>query len=180
MGKSIRPGRKRRFFLLLLCAVLALIIYRESVIDPMRENRSPVAMPAPVAVDPLPAEPSFDMPPPETFSEIVSRPLFSSSRRPPSPTPEAIQSAPVASRQIDFVLVGVIITPDKRTALVQRASIGDVIRVTEGQELEGWLVEAIKPDRVVFRSGDLVEEVRLRDDFKSDRARRKRNRQKKP
>ena len=59
--------------------------------------------------------------------------------------------------------MGVVISTDRRLALLRRASGPEVLRVSEGQEIDGWRVATIEPDRVVLRQGDAVEEVTLED-----------------
>ena len=101
------------------------------------------------------------------FSEIVSRPLFAPSRRPAPPELEASEPAPKVM-SLRFVLRGVVIYGAERVAIVQRKDAPEFLRLVEGQVIDGWRVEAIVPDRVVFRheAGDLMEEVELREVFR--------------
>ena len=111
--------------------------------------------PAP-AVEPLPPEPSFSMPPIEDFAETIDRPIFSSTRRARAgPAPQVAASAPTS---LSFVLEGVVITSGERWALLRPEGGGEIIRLAEGGLLGGWEVIAIHPDKVSLRR-DEVETV---------------------
>jgi hypothetical protein len=51
-------------------------------------------------------------------------------------------------------------------AFLQSQSSPKVARVEEGQEYEGWTVEAIHPNKVVMRRGQEVSEVALEDNMR--------------
>lgn len=108
------------------------------------------------AVEPLPPQPSFSMPPIEDFAETIERPIFSSTRRARAgPGPQVAASAPTS---LSFVLEGVVITSGERWALLRPQGGGDIIRLTEGGQVGGWEVIAIQPDKVSLRR-DEVETV---------------------
>jgi type II secretory pathway component PulC len=103
----------------------------------------------------------FTLPPLAELQEVVQRPLFSESRRPPAVVPA---STPQVVRELDSLsLLGVVITPDDRHALIQSDPQGKPERVHQGQALAGWTVEGILPDRVVFRRGETREELRIKE-----------------
>ena len=105
----------------------------------------------------------------EDFSEIARRPLFIPSRRPLPPDTEPPRPGPRKAERHRFTLKGVVIVADERMAVlvIQRRRSRTVLRVVEGQQIDGWLVEAILPDRVVLQQGETREEVALRDILKT-------------
>ena len=105
---------------------------------------------------------SFQLAPAEDFEEILARPLFNRSRRPDlaQENPQgAGGSEEAAASQIS--LNGIVLAGGKRTALLQLDGDAKVMHVAEGQRAGGWLIEAIRPDRVILRRGDAASEVVL-------------------
>jgi hypothetical protein len=100
----------------------------------------------------------FSLPPLQSFSSITDRPLFSQSRR-PSPQGADDSLGPWSS----FVLAGIIISPASREALILHGKPPTIVHVQEGQDLDGWLITSILPDRVVVRGGTTEHELRLTD-----------------
>lgn len=119
-------------------------------------------MEAPIAADlrpkPLSSEPrpSFSMPALSAFSEVVARPVFSRTRRPGA-------AAGMVAASSSFTLVGIILAPADRHALLGFGQPRKLFRVSEGQEVGGWTVEAILPDKVIVRHADVREEVSAKD-----------------
>ncbi len=160
MRTRARRSRRPTVLLLLLCLGLGYAVYAElgsGPADPADLTVTKVA-PEPAAVPP--AEPAFTLPPLGDFSETVARPLFLPSRRPLAPAEDA--PAEAVTRDL-FTLMGVIISADERMALVKRRKTGEVLRLIEGQRVDGWLVEAIMPDRLALSHGEEAEEVVLKD-----------------
>lgn len=163
----MRPGHRRRrrspIMLVLLCAALAALVYWE--IDGNRPPDGGGAIEVAARPDPrpLPPEPEFAMPPLDSYAEIVARPLFSPSRRPPPAAEGDAEDDASEAKPALFILTGVVISAEARLALIQRANIAGVVRVSEGEEIDGWLVEKIAPDRVTLRQGAAVEEIELPD-----------------
>jgi type II secretory pathway component PulC len=105
---------------------------------------------------------SFQSAPAEDFEEILARPLFNRSRRPDlaQENPQgAGGSEEAAASQIS--LNGIVLAGGKRTALLRLDGDAKVMHVAEGQRAGGWLIEAIRPDRVILRRGDAASEVAL-------------------
>lgn len=114
------------------------------------------------------------LPPLQTFLEIVARPLFSATRRPPAPQKvqkpkPIIASAPTPIRieTGQYTLVGIVIDEDKKAALLRKGRRGELMRVGIGQKLDGWTVDDIVADSVKLRQGDVVDLVLLRDNVLS-------------
>lgn len=105
----------------------------------------------------------FRMPPQQTFSELVERPPFSQSRRPPEvKVTRETRQAPVR-KQLSFSLIGVILQPNKQYALVRQAGKKEILRLGRGEKIDGWLVDSILPDRLVLSYAEDVVELELKD-----------------
>ena len=73
------------------------------------------------------------------------------------------EESPADTSRAAFILSGVVLTGTQRMALLQSQSSPKIARVEEGQEYEGWTVEAIHPNKVVVRRGQEVSEIVLED-----------------
>jgi hypothetical protein len=106
---------------------------------------------------------SFQLAPAEDFEEVLARPLFNRSRR-PDLAQENLQGGAGGSEETpaaQISLNGVVLTGVRRIALLRLDSDPKVMHVAEGQRAGGWLIEAIRPDRVILRRGDSASEVAL-------------------
>lgn len=146
--------------LFLACLGLGGIIAAE-ISAPIRDPSDGSAQPSteqrdrnPIAARPAP----FSLPPLQSFASVTDRPLFSQSRR-PSPQGSDDSLGPWSN----FVLAGIIISPASREALVLHGKPQTMVHVQEGQDIDGWLVTSILPDRVVFRGGTTEHELKLID-----------------
>ena len=111
------------------------------------------------------------------LSEVVERPIFSPSRRPPKENQTA--SIPI-KKPTDLVLAGVIVTRDRQIALVRRKSANQILRMSVGQQIDGWLILTILPDRMVIGAGKVRHEIVLTDQrVPTDAPRKKTTRPKK-
>lgn len=162
MSVRAKGAGSRAFLLFAICIGLAALIFtqaRDGV--PLPDLSGTIAAPS-VAPQSLANEGLAPMPPIEAFDEVVERPLFFRSRRPPdpdaAPPPEA-----AAAAKTDFVLTGLVISGKERLALLRPTGSKIVERVHQGEEIEGWRVEAIHADRVVLKRGETVQEIRLED-----------------
>ena len=145
---DVRPRRRRLVQLLfVLCLALGGLVYTEmsqSAVDTrivaVTDRHTPAS----------PADPTFAMPPLSIYAEVVARPLFAPSRRPP------VQVE--AARPADFTLVGTVISEHGRDALIAHGTPPNVQHVAEGQAIEGWTVKTVETDRVVLvRDGSMTE-----------------------
>ncbi|MEF9979079.1 MAG: hypothetical protein RR969_04675 [Thermomonas sp.] len=101
------------------------------------------------------------------YAEAAARPLFTQDRRPrgflatvPEGEGDAAQSA-----SLDFILTGVLISPQVRLAIVQPSGGGEAQRVREGTTPEGangWRLLEVQPRRVIFEgsSGQVTLDLR--------------------
>ena len=86
------------------------------------------------------------------YSETLTRPLFHTSRKPAPNVPEATPEAPAVD-QPALKLVGVIIVPEARSALIRLPRTKELVEVLIGERIEGWRLETIESDRIVLKSG---------------------------
>lgn len=93
------------------------------------------------------------------YAEAAARPLFTSDRRPRSFLaigPEGDAAAGMQSQSLDFILTGVLISPQVRMAFLQPTGGGASVRVREGASPEGvsgWRLVEVQPRRAVFEGG---------------------------
>lgn len=157
---ALRHGSARRRLLLVgaLCVGLCGIVLAELSDTPPPSTPNPTAALRPPASGDGGDSRPFSMPPPNAFAEVIERPLFSVTRRPPAPN-----AGGAADAKIDFVLVGIVASTDERRALVQHGQPTRVDRISEGDSLSGWRVESILRDRVIFQNADRRLELKAKD-----------------
>ena len=154
MSDTSSPHRRLVTLLLtLLCCGLSVAIYFAA-----RKPMTPasVAVAAPTATAPAPTPdsgPVFAMPPLSAYADVLARPLFSETRRRP-----AIISVR-DDKPADFTLVGIVISPTERHALLSHGTPAQLEHVVEGQSVDGWTVTAIEPSRVVLAQGGREAEI---------------------
>ena len=152
---SIRRRNLLPLFLLGAVLTMAVVVYAEIRARPAMEDghpQSPSA--AEIRIRPLPQRQA--MPQKKVFAAIVERPLFSTSRRPPSEEP-SLEPSP----SLDFSLSGIVISTGQPSALVKLNVDAGPVRVREGEEVSGWMVERIESDRIVVRHGSMETELLL-------------------
>ena len=147
-------------FLLLTSLGLAAIASRE-VTEPAETapEGAPAGTSATVRSGAAVVSTSFTLPPLRSLSEVMQRPLFSQTRRPPPP--EASQEE--IKQTSTLVLEGIVLSSRDRTALIAHGRPPTLTRVPEGQEIEGWTVLTIQPDLVVLQRGATRQELKLVD-----------------
>ena len=96
--------------------------------------------------------------PEQAYPEMAARPLFTPTRR-PAPAEPSQGMATFARGQ--YILQGVIVAGDQRTALLKEKSTGKVHRVDRGQDVNGITVERVDRTEVVLASGEEREKVAL-------------------
>lgn len=90
------------------------------------------------------------------YAEAASRPVFTSDRRPRSfvaTAPDGDIATGGQSQSLDFILTGVLISPQVRLAILQPTGGGASVRVREGASPEGasgWRLVEVQPRRAVF------------------------------
>ncbi len=148
---------KRRFGLtgpavmLGVCLSLGYVVHDEL-------GRGPGLAPAPLdaalpeKIAPAPERAVPPTTPIEAFSETLARPLFHASRKPAPKLATATPEAPAADSPV-LMLVGVVIVPEGRSALIRMPNSAELVEVSVGERIEGWRLESIETDRIVLKSG---------------------------
>lgn len=161
MGRILTP---LGVLLMLVAAGLAAVIYTE-LRGPSRGVTSP-ALPveaAPVVESAPPA--SFRLPDLDYYAEVVERPLFRDTRRPPEEEEEAAVAekppAEATAKKLDYVLTGVMMTPERRLAFLKSTAKGEAKRIKQGDTLDGWLVKLVQSKRVVLSRGARSQVLKL-------------------
>jgi general secretion pathway protein N len=145
-------------WLLAACAGWALLLWAGAlagmggrVDDPVAVAPSPLPQPGPVVAD--------RMGPLAQYAEAASRPLFTQDRRPRSflaTSPDGEAGASPATT-LEFVLTGVLISPQVRLAILQPTGGGDSQRVREGATPEGapgWRLVEVQSRSAIFEASD--------------------------
>src|SRR5215470_4114728 len=156
MGPRIENRRRVILLLLVICISITTVIYLE-VNDASLEPSVSTAAPAARSMGKSGgSEPTFSMPALRSYADVLLRPLFSPTRRPPRDTAAVISSS-------GFALVGIVRSLNESHALIEHGKPPRLDRVVEDQELDGWTVEAILEDRVILRHADARLEVKAKD-----------------
>jgi hypothetical protein len=115
----------------------------------------------------LPQSGEFRPDPFDRFAESLERPLFEQSRRPVVvAAPELPAPEPAAAPVLSATLTGVMFAGTGSMALVTEVGASSPVRITEGEQLDGWTLVEIRPDNVTFQqAGESVTlELIYRDD----------------
>lgn len=150
-----KSGYRVPVLLLLVCTVLVWLVYRQLAAPPSPEAATDPSALAEAAVPELPPKPQFSMRPIEDFRAVLERPIFSPTRRPP-PVEEG--GSVVESGGATFTLKGILIDDQERVALFRPGRGAKIVRLGEGDRLEGWTLVRIEADRVTLERGG-VEKV---------------------
>lgn len=101
----------------------------------------------------------------EAYDEIVERPLFSKTRRPPAPEPVKTKTAkppkPKPEPLPDWKLVGTAITTETQAALVWDGRNRRFVRLEPGMKQGGWEIAAVEPELIVMSKGKVRHELKL-------------------
>lgn len=88
------------------------------------------------------------------YTEAAARPLFTQDRRPRSFLATAPEGEGAAqSQSLDFILTGVLISPQVQLAVLQPSGGGEAQRVQVGKSPEGaagWRLVEVQPRRAIF------------------------------
>ncbi len=118
-------------------------------------------------LQPLPQprpSPADRLGPLDQYGEIATRPLFADDRR---PHPFSLQADEEEGQDngFDYVLTGVLITPQLRMAIVQPTQGGDSVRVkldTAADEIPAWRLVQLDARSAVFAGPDGQKTLELR------------------
>jgi hypothetical protein len=130
-------------------------------------GQAPVAAGAAGEADPDPLARLSPPEPRDAYAAVIERPLFRPERKPPDPDenePEQPEPEPEVATTLDGMdLSAVVITGGVTSAWVKPPGSGDLIRLRLGDDLEGWSVKEIQPDRLVLERQGERDELPLRD-----------------
>jgi hypothetical protein len=106
-----------------------------------------------------PLLPEFGLPPLDpSYHAVLERPLFVPTRRPPPPPPPPAPVKP-AMKKGQFLLVGAIITKERKIAILREVANGKVARVEEGKEINGIKLEKLEPEKATLTQWDDREDI---------------------
>ena len=148
---------KRRFrwtgptVMLAVCLALGYVVYDAIERGPESTVMSVGAAP-PEKIAPLADRATPRTKPIEAYSETLRRPLFHASRKPAPKLATATPDA-VAAESPVLELIGIVIAPEGRSALIRLPSLADLVEVSVGERIDGWRLERIEADRIVLKSG---------------------------
>ena len=164
--KRFSLGNRLTPYLLLTCLVLAGILALEWRLGAETSVRAPAEAP-PAAAETAPDRTEYSAPTIEAFSEILERPLFTAGRQPPEEPEVATATTPAApTAPIRLRLEGVALTPQARVAVVRDLANNQLLRLAEGAEHQGWVVEAVHPTSATLKQGQQTQELVLEVDKK--------------
>jgi hypothetical protein len=160
---SVRSAPWATALLLAVCAGLgAAVVFEFSGALPIapQVTAAPPQAPAPDWVH----EPAVFEPPSRAQLDVIAaRPLFSTSRR-PFVTAQA-EALPAAAADLPpLELIGVLLTDQRRAALIRPLDGTPPGWMREDEIVAGWRLERIERGRVHLRAGDRLEVVELRAD----------------
>lgn len=95
----------------------------------------------------------------QAYTAVVERPIFVPTRR---MSPGLSGEGGGSIQRGQFVLTGVILSNGRNIALLREVSSGRMLRVEQGAQVNGMLVDKLEPDKVVLKQGNDVEEVVLK------------------
>ena len=141
---------------LVLCVALSTVIWIKSFNDFAAITESSVVAPRRSEAKPLPGQLKSQSQSRDLISVIVTRPLFSPSRRPYS----SLQMDQ-PSDDIDIRLMCVLTTETERAALVKLDAQEELIRIHERDFISDWQVEKISAEHLYLRRNDSVRIIPL-------------------
>jgi hypothetical protein len=99
-----------------------------------------------------------------SLAQTIERPLFSQSRAPkPKPQPEAAEATeeePQPQAE-DFAVLAIVVSGDRKTALVRVNKTSEVFRLKPGDTFSGWKLTAVEPKAIVIANQDLSFPLKL-------------------
>jgi hypothetical protein len=121
---------------------------------------------APVGSEPDAAAQLPSPEPKDAYASVTDRPLFRPQRRPEEevdPDAQASAEPDVATSLDGMNLSAVIITPTLVSAWIQDPNAPKLRRLRIGDDLEGWSVQTILPDRILLERQGEQDALILRD-----------------
>lgn len=153
---------KTQIVMLAACGLLGLVLIYE-LFAPLGEIAVPTANAAKAHVSTV--APAVYVPPPaEAFAIIDDRSVFNPLRTRVASSDDIVDESNSGSGlPSDLTLIGVIIDPQTKMALLRSPASPTVISVKEGGTIDGWQVFHVLPDQVVFASDGKLQALKLSD-----------------
>lgn len=129
----------------------------------------PIARPAPATSTPAPRGNPLWSVPLSVLTGTQERPIFSATRRPP---PRAVAAAPAERPQAPpppkpvegpppLMLVGAVVGEGDAIAILVNRTDQKIVRLRQGESLNGWSLAAVQPREVTLKQGDRSEVLAL-------------------
>lgn len=128
----------------------------------------PIARPAPAASKPAPRGNPLWSVPLSALTGTQERPIFSATRRPP---PRAVAAVPAEEAQTPppkpvealppLMLVGAVVGEGDAIAILVNRTDQKIIRLRQGESLDGWSLASVQPREVTLKQGDRSEVLAL-------------------
>jgi len=157
-------ARAASLLLWLLAGGLAAAIVFWQLTHPPRPPSTAAATKRPPDLPAVAPTARFRLSPPDQYGEVIARPLFVAARRPEPPPPpeEAPPEKPVVKAEQKLTLLGVVIAPNIKVALLRpEEANAKTVQIRLGETVGEWQLEAIYPNRVVVRKGESTQELVL-------------------
>ncbi len=143
--------------LMLLSLVLCVDLLYQISAPPEEFHPAPTTLRLPTAA---PGTHKAFMPPPETdFSEIDGRSMFSPQRKPMQSLLSDYGGS--EGNASDLALVGIIMGPDKRIAVLKTTGSAAAQNVSVGGTIRGWRVTRIESDYIVLHANSGDQDVKM-------------------
>lgn len=166
--QAIRPSRLLTVALAGICGVLVLSLAAQRWLAGGVPESGAIQVSPPDSAAPSSLETRrFELPTKSEYAQVTARPLFNEDRRPEQrddtqqQDAEAIAAEEAPSELPPLSLTGVIITPEKRIAMLRNTKNREFVTLKEGEPLEGWTLEEVSNRRIVFATGAQQEVVEL-------------------
>ena len=128
----------------------------------------PIARPAQATSKPAPRGNPLWSVPLSALTVTQERPIFSAMRRPP---PRAVAASPVEETHVPppkpvdapppLLLVGAVVGEGDAIAIFVNRTDQKVVRLRQGESLDGWSLTSVQPREVTLKQGDRSEVLAL-------------------
>ena len=149
-----------------LCVVLAVIIVTEVTLmsrDSSAMSDGSAADTAAVATSNTTVA-TLQIAPFAAYTEVLQRPLFSDSRRPPHQAAQAKDSVRAVQLSTKWKVTGIVVAGDSSFVHVEGIRDRKTVRLQVGMPLDGWQLQEIAPDQIVFGLAGESVTLQLRED----------------